>query len=166
MIYNIGRLCYIDDIILIIYILKGGDIMALINCPECGNQVSDKAKQCIHCGYPLKDPDGIYKVIDGVEYDLSFLKDIKGTTVKRDPYFEKVEKITGLSHVDAVFLVLELVGPFPQTRQQEKNVVKCPKCGSTAISTVNRGFSIITGFIGSGAPRNVCQKCGHKWDPR
>ena len=44
--------------------------------------------------------------------------------------------------------------------------VKCPKCGSTNIATVNRGFSIVTGFIGSGAPRNVCQRCGYKWDPK
>lgn len=28
--------------------------MALINCPECGKEVSDKAQSCIHCGYPLK----------------------------------------------------------------------------------------------------------------
>ena len=27
--------------------------MALINCPECGKEISDKAKDCIHCGYPL-----------------------------------------------------------------------------------------------------------------
>ena len=24
--------------------------MAIINCSECGNQISDKAKKCIHCG--------------------------------------------------------------------------------------------------------------------
>lgn len=29
--------------------------MALIICPECGKQVSDKAKACIHCGYPLDE---------------------------------------------------------------------------------------------------------------
>ena len=29
--------------------------MALIKCPECGGQVSDKAEACIHCGYPLKN---------------------------------------------------------------------------------------------------------------
>lgn len=29
--------------------------MALIKCPECGEQVSDKADVCIHCGYPLKN---------------------------------------------------------------------------------------------------------------
>lgn len=25
----------------------------LINCPECGKQVSDKAKICVNCGYPI-----------------------------------------------------------------------------------------------------------------
>lgn len=29
--------------------------MALIKCPECGNMVSDKVHQCIHCGYPLNE---------------------------------------------------------------------------------------------------------------
>ena len=28
--------------------------MALIICPECGKEISDKSKQCIHCGYPLE----------------------------------------------------------------------------------------------------------------
>ena len=29
--------------------------MALIKCPECGKEVSDKASACIHCGYPLAE---------------------------------------------------------------------------------------------------------------
>lgn len=52
-----------------------------------------------------------------------------------------------------------------QHNQSQSNLPHCPKCGSTSISTVNRGFSIVTGFIGSGSPRNVCQKCGYKWKP-
>lgn len=28
--------------------------MALINCPECGKEVSDKAANCPNCGYPLE----------------------------------------------------------------------------------------------------------------
>ena len=28
--------------------------MALINCVECGKEISDKAKACPHCGMPLK----------------------------------------------------------------------------------------------------------------
>ena len=41
----------------------------------------------------------------------------------------------------------------------------CPKCGSRSIATINRGYSIVWGFIGSGKPVNVCQKCGHKFKP-
>ncbi len=29
--------------------------MALINCPECGTEVSDKAKSCPKCAYPIKE---------------------------------------------------------------------------------------------------------------
>lgn len=28
--------------------------MALINCPECGKEVSDVVENCPHCGYPIK----------------------------------------------------------------------------------------------------------------
>lgn len=31
--------------------------MALINCPECGKEISDKSKICIHCGFPLGEVD-------------------------------------------------------------------------------------------------------------
>lgn len=29
--------------------------MALIKCPECGKEISDTAKNCINCGYVLKE---------------------------------------------------------------------------------------------------------------
>lgn len=34
---------------------REGYIMALIICPECGKEISNKAKYCIHCGYPLDE---------------------------------------------------------------------------------------------------------------
>lgn len=38
--------------------------MALIKCPDCSKEISDKAKSCIHCGCPLEEirPDGIVKI--------------------------------------------------------------------------------------------------------
>lgn len=27
--------------------------MALISCPECGKEISDKVTACPHCGYPM-----------------------------------------------------------------------------------------------------------------
>ncbi|MBQ8283636.1 MAG: zinc ribbon domain-containing protein [Clostridia bacterium] len=29
--------------------------MAIINCPECGKEISDKCKICVHCGYPFEE---------------------------------------------------------------------------------------------------------------
>lgn len=43
--------------------------------------------------------------------------------------------------------------------------VLCPKCGSESIATVNRGYSLFWGLIGSGKPMNVCQACGYKFQP-
>ena len=44
-----------------------------------------------------------------------------------------------------------------------KGIPTCPKCASASIATINRGYSMVSGFIGSGKPVNVCQNCGHKW---
>ena len=37
-----------------------------------------------------------------------------------------------------------------QANQQDKNQVCCPKCGSSNITTGQRGYSLLTGFIGAG----------------
>ena len=39
---------------LILLQVAGGKFMALIKCPECGKEISDKAEMCINCGFPLK----------------------------------------------------------------------------------------------------------------
>ena len=33
---------------------EGGKLMALIHCPECDREISEKAAACPHCGYPVK----------------------------------------------------------------------------------------------------------------
>ena len=53
--------------------------MALIQCPECGAQISDKAAACIHCGFPLPQAEANAA---GMEYkDLQRAKQI---TNKKD----------------------------------------------------------------------------------
>ena len=48
----------------------------------------------------------------------------------------------------------------------DKNVIYCPRCGSTQITTGQRGYSFLTGFLGSNKAVNRCAKCGHTWEPR
>lgn len=50
-------------------------------------------------------------------------------------------------------------------QQQTTNVPKCPKCGSTAITVGQRGYSFFTGFLGSNKTVNRCANCGHTWKP-
>lgn len=59
----------------------------------------------------------------------------------------------------------------PQTQQsneideEENNTVRCPKCGSTQITTGQRGYSFLTGFLGSNKTVNRCANCGYSWKP-
>ena len=35
--------------------------MALINCPECNKEISDKSEICINCGYKLPKPEPMFQ---------------------------------------------------------------------------------------------------------
>ena len=52
-----------------------------------------------------------------------------------------------------------------QANREEEHTPKCPKCGSKSITAGQRGYSLLTGFIGSGKTVNRCANCGYKWKP-
>lgn len=52
-----------------------------------------------------------------------------------------------------------------KSSNNNQNIPKCPKCGSTSIATGQRGYSFWTGFLGSSKTVNRCANCGHKWKP-
>lgn len=43
-------------------LMNGEVIMALIKCPECGSQVSDKAGSCPSCGFPIANRPTTVKI--------------------------------------------------------------------------------------------------------
>ena len=249
--------------------------MSLIKCPECGKEISDKATDCINCGYPLSllnndiilekqsntkekadQKEYSFKIINcngsnakviitlktkfhysledakvailnlplkihikdditeikkiaqeftdgGIEYEVFEGENkLSFDLVVRD----KVEKTSRALHsntLDSIFkrcpscgkitnehdafycsvcnVRLERISseeatvkPVYDSRKKEyyiskankdRNIPKCPKCGATSIATINRGYSVVWGFIGSGKPVNVCQVCGHKFKP-
>lgn len=151
--------------------------MALISCPECGNSISDKSDKCIHCGFPLANNRC---VIDGIEFDLSDIKDkvlnsnIENEDVRDQIALElglKIRKISKYGALKIIEIIRE-TGEVPKTfdasymRRDANPQIQCPKCRSTQITTGSRGFSIVSGFIGSGKTVNRCARCGHKWTPR
>ena len=46
-----------------------------------------------------------------------------------------------------------------------RNKIHCPKCNSTNVTTGQRGYSFLTGFLGSNKTVNRCGNCGYKWEP-
>ncbi len=45
--------------------------MALIICQECGREISDKSKACVHCGCPIEFSTKSIKVVDKVENKIN-----------------------------------------------------------------------------------------------
>lgn len=169
----------------------------LIKCPECGNNISDKAINCIHCGYPLhdnmqisNDDDSEYKLVL-IDYDRKSLlsKTIilslcdksadYYTIINSLPYTIK-EHITKDKYIETnnllkknnlvkMILIKQKENIFESNEYLDylnsKNMVICPKCGSSVVSTGQRGFSIITGFVGANKTMNRCAKCGYYWKP-
>ena len=72
--------------------------MALINCPECGQEVSNLAPACIHCGYPLNEEQ-----IDTVSQQV----DTPANKPKREPLAKKKKIIIAICCI-----ALLLIGYF------------------------------------------------------
>lgn len=151
--------------------------MALINCPECGKEVSDTVESCIHCGFKiekheLKQNDNICK-INGVDYDLTLV--IETMRKNKNDYAQKVanallKDLTGLKSMDCgrlLFIILKLDRVPPKFnngdnwKQYEMQMRKCPKCGSTSFTPVRKQWSLLGGFA-TNKVELICNKCGTK----
>lgn len=68
--------------------------MALINCPECGKEISDSSENCIHCGYPMNPQKKkkipiktiilILVIIGGIVGVIALLNGTKKSSTKRE----------------------------------------------------------------------------------
>ena len=201
--------------------------MALIHCPECNKEVSDRAEICVHCGYPISkwikkensnssqsnevnedvkddNPNNIYlyrekkynltDLVDyikenthpdveinsqtwaearhilrtyisiGKEEDLliSYIHKYRmlGTAKDRKKYYE--HKKSHVSHTQ--FNYAPAYSNRNNMYNSSQNVVHCPRCGSTSVTTEEQGYGLF-GWIGASQKKNLCQKCGHKWWP-
>jgi DNA-directed RNA polymerase subunit M/transcription elongation factor TFIIS len=158
--------------------------MALIYCQECGKEISNKAKACIHCGCPTEyDKKANHCIINKKEYDLSNFKNriLTRDSTGNESAYQIAEDlcsfVDGLSIFGAAQLALEILqtGEIPESFdadahsikfKEDDGLVHCPRCDSTNIVTGQRGYSIVWGFVGSNRTMNRCAKCGHKWEPR
>lgn len=146
-------------------------------CPVCANILTDSSEaekiqiaemKCIYCESELVNTEKKMRefVLYGNEHDLSADDAIRELYVYSNPLFDK-EKCDKRVAIETAYReeMDQLHRKVDAMRRSGSNVPKCPKCGSTAITAGQRGFNILTGFIGSGATMNRCAQCGHKWKP-
>lgn len=82
--------------------------MALIKCPECGKEISDKAVQCIYCGCPIKSPSA--NVSNLTKIDINTNQGTKYNTSQ--PNATEKKGMSGCSSFIATIVVLLVIGWF------------------------------------------------------
>ena len=158
--------------------------MALINCPECNKEISDKAEVCINCGYKLPKQESMFQGV----YCPSCL-DVGFKHHKAEDNICPFCRIEKLNSVYGTFDdVYDYTKNHPELKQSPEfsqeaynkrvnyvpvdymnvNSPKCPTCGSTNISkigTINRMVS--TGLFGLASSKigktHKCNNCGTTW---
>ncbi len=139
--------------------------MALINCPECGKEISDKSEKCIHCGYPIRNIPYLHENINGKDYDVSFLLDDSMSQVK------KMKHLTELSGCD-LLLAKQIVLKYCPTKaieqKQENNIPHCPTCSSTDLKKISTTSKVMNtamwGIFGTKRHKTYhCNSCGYEW---
>lgn len=140
--------------------------MALIKCPECGKEISDKAPACIHCGYPLSSTDiptateaptkceDTILYINDKEYDTAELLPL----IKSNQKIVAIQKLTtnikvGLADAKDIVDTLEKTGHVPNRYMQ--NLISCPACGNKMSNEAS-----VCPHCGKPTGVNVCPKCG------
>ena len=118
--------------------------MKKIKCPSCNKEILDNVRACPQCGY-----DDITSYILNIERKKDIArrqKELKEREIRDFKINHPVEYIQ------------------PQT-QPQKDIIHCPKCNSTAITTGARGVNNFWGFIGASKTVNRCGNCGYTWKP-
>lgn len=122
--------------------------MALIKCPECNREISDKAKQCIHCGFPLdeylQEKDSINKENEKLKEKYWCRNCYRQNKIGEDycefcgnrltPYYE-MENLSINNHkeennVEKKPEIKQFNGIYRYSLFGQKQEVYCPRCGS------------------------------------
>lgn len=152
-----------------------------IVCPDCGSIIDEdilKAKNsentCLVCGANLGG-DSTNKAEEHSDWvtwwylrDKRFDDDYSlwDKQPKHPEYFEVIKEFKAPPEdnpggLDEVKRILRTYVPnaFAPAKEAEGPVIRCPRCGSKEYTLLNRGYGLLTGFIGSGRIKRVCNHC-------
>ena len=155
-------------------------------CPKCGDKGIDnyENKICGACGaekillpYTVEEyiklskeeEDELYEKFD--VHPLIPTMDAIDISLATNKNYAVVDAMIELRQKDIIEYELKMnqfrdrATQIRLARIAEEERVKCPRCGSTNITTGQRGFKLTTGFIGSNKTVSRCGNCGYSWKP-
>lgn len=152
--------------------------MALINCPECNKEISDKAVACPNCGCPASEfaqqPEDTRSEVDKIADEIFWEKPnrwIKNPKLLARRAGISVEKAKDMMNIRLKeYHERDEQGELPDTQY-------CPYCGSIYVepfefpgTTVTSKANILGGmYITSSSPSKMwmrCNTCKCKWIPK
>ena len=166
-----------------LYKKDGDDIIALINCPECNKEISDKAETCPHCGYKLPKQEPMFQGVycpkclkaswtkDGIGETCIFCN----TKMKKSIYatYDEVHQFCE-NHPE-----LKQSPEFSQEAYNKRvnyvpvdymnvNAIKCPTCGSSNDQNIQTGERVASVAMFRLFSKKMnksfkCNNCGYTW---
>lgn len=145
-----------------------------VKCPKCGSSFNKmfligkqgNADVCPMCGADIQSevehPDWItwwyYKDPEYGDFSLWDKPPLHPEELELIKEFKAPpESEYGLDEVKRI-LRTYVPDAFQEPKKAESSIC-CPWCGSSEFTLLNRGYSIWTGFLGSGKVKRVCNKC-------
>lgn len=143
--------------------------MALIKCPECGREISDKANFCPGCGCPASEfkqnnvPEDTRSELDRIADEIAEWCPSKVRSVKVFQEKTGVDLKTAKQYMD-----LRYDGKGIHEVSEEV----CPKCGSKNVTfekepdrstTVSYFKGVYNTTYRPGKTKAKCGDCGKKW---
>jgi DNA-directed RNA polymerase subunit RPC12/RpoP len=173
-------MCGAGDVVVSQIQVQKGITMALINCPECLKEISDRADNCPQCGFPIAKQAYEAKPDIPISYWISeeknriFVKcpkcNLIGKVNREDTVACKTGyKLDGEGECTCGFVFKEIY---------KDGRVRCPNCGSHDFSVQKEGFDtgsaccgafllgpfgLLCGADKSNQLNRHCLACGHKW---
>jgi RNA polymerase subunit RPABC4/transcription elongation factor Spt4 len=154
--------------------------MALISCPECVKEVSEKADNCPFCGFPIakhvfdSKPDVPIIIYISEKKNTISAKCPKCGTIANIKRADTTEidsgyKLGGQGECECGFTFAEIY---------KDNKQRCPKCGSSKLTVQKRGIDassaccgafllgplgLLCGANNTDKLNHHCLSCAYKW---
>lgn len=144
--------------------------MAKIVCEECGTEykyeVAKNMKNCPVCGASMMGDDDSNHMESPdkdngkeVEKKTFYYYDSGTLDIVLYSHRKPLYTFQAIDVEDAKQQLKEVCPNSPLLKTTPSKQIRCPRCFGTEYTLLNKGYSLFTGFLGSGRVKRVCNYC-------